>query len=76
MATIEENNKVDTTNQIDSSTFAKAKRFRKGDAINFEYELNLVRHYRVDKTIHSSNTVEGFYEREEFNNTINRKNLE
>ncbi len=76
MATIEKNNKVDTTNQIDSSTFAKAKRFRKGDAIDFEYELNLVRHYRGDKTFHSSNTVEGFYEREEFNNTVNRKNLE
>lgn len=76
MAMIDKKNKLVTTNQIDSSTFAKAKRFRKGDVIDFAYELDLVRHYRGDKTIHSSNTVDGFYEREEFNNTFNRKNLE
>lgn len=76
MAMIDKKNKLVTTNQIDSSTFAKAKRFRKGDVIDFAYELDLVRHYRGDKTIHSANTVDGFYEREEFNNTFNRKNLE
>ena len=71
MVTIDENKKLVITNKIDSSTFAKAKRFRKGDAIDFEYELNLVRHYKGDNTIHSSNTVDGFYEREEFNKIDN-----
>ncbi len=75
MATIDEKNKVVISNQIDSSTFAKTKRFRKGDDIDFAYELNLVRYYRCDNTIHSSNIVDGFYEREEFNNTFHQRNL-
>jgi ribosomal protein L31E len=40
MAVIDEKNKLVNTIQIDSSTFAKAKRFRKGDVIDFGYELN------------------------------------
>ncbi len=76
MAIIDEKNKSVNTSQIDSSTFAKAKRFRKGDVIDFAYELNLVRHYRRDKTIHSSNNVDGFYEREEFNNGFQKRDLE
>ncbi len=76
MSSIDENHKMVTTQQIDSSTFAKAKRFKKGDVIDFGYELNTVRHYRGDNTIHSSNTVEGFYNREEFNNTFHKRDLE
>jgi hypothetical protein len=76
MAILDEKNKLVNTNQIDSLTFAKAKRFRKGDVIDFLYELNLVRHYRGDNTIHSSNTVDGFYEREEFNNTFHHRDME
>lgn len=76
MANIDEKNKLVNTNQIDSSTFAKTKRFRKGDDIDFGYELNVVRHYRGDNDIHSSNAVEGFYDREEFNNTFQRRDLE
>lgn len=75
MAVIDEKNKLVLANQIDSSTFAKAKRFKKGDVIDFEYELNLLRHYRGDNTIHNSNTVDGFYDREEFNNRFHRKDL-
>lgn len=76
MAIIDEKNKLVNTKQIDSSTFAKAKRFRKGDVIDFAYELNLVRHYRGDSTIHSSNIVDGFYDREEFNNTFHHRDIE
>ncbi|HCE57789.1 MAG TPA: photosystem reaction center subunit H [Prolixibacteraceae bacterium] len=76
MSSIDENHKLVTTQQIDSSTFAKAKRFKKGDVIDFGYELNTVRHYRGDNTIHNSNTVEGFYNREEFNNTFHKRDLE
>ena len=76
MANIDEENKLVNTNQIDSSTFAKTKRFRKGDDIDFNYELDVVRHYKGDKTIHSSNDVDGFYEREEFNNSFHKRDLE
>ena len=76
MAIIDEKNKLVNTNQIDSSTFAKANRFKKGAIIDFEYELNLLRHFRGDSTIHSSNTVDGFYDREEFNNTFPQRDLE
>jgi hypothetical protein len=76
MAIIDKKNKLVNTNQIDSSTFTQAKRFRKGDAIDFAFELNLVRHYKGDNTIHSSNSVDGFYDREEFNNTFLQRGLE
>jgi hypothetical protein len=73
MAVIDEKNKSVNTNQIDRSTFAKAKRFKKGDAIDFEYELDLVRHFMGDSTIHSSNKADEFYNRKEFDNTIHQK---
>jgi hypothetical protein len=73
MADLDEKSKLVTTNQIDSSTFAKTKRFRKGDAIGFDYELNVVRHYKGDNTIHSSDLSDGFYNREEFDNSIHRR---
>jgi hypothetical protein len=47
----------------------------KRDVIDFEYELNSLRHYR-EITIHGSNSVDGFYDREEFNNTFPQRNLE
>ncbi|WP_026709231.1 PRC-barrel domain-containing protein [Flavobacterium frigidarium] len=73
---IDEKNKFVNTNEIDSSTFAKAKRFKKGAIVDFEYELNLLRHYKGDNTIHHSNSVDGFYDREEFNNTFPQRDLE
>ena len=75
MATIDEKNKLVTTNQIDSSTFAKTKRFRKGDVIDFNYELNTIRHYRGDNTIHLSDSVDDFYNREEFKNDFQIRDL-
>lgn len=75
MADIDEANKIVSTNQIDSSTFARTKRFQKGDVIDFGYELNTIRHYRGDNTIHSSNAADGFYDREEFNNSFHKRDL-
>jgi len=72
MAIIDERNKLVTTNQIDRSTFAKAKRFRKGDVLDFDYELNAYRHYRGEADIHNLNVMDGFYNREEFNNSHRR----
>ncbi len=76
MATLDEENKLVNANQIDRSTFAKIKRFKKGDVIDFDYELDVIRHYKGDNTIHSSNAVDGFYDREEFDNSINKKDSE
>ena len=70
MSSIDESHKLITTQEIDSSTFAKAKRFKKGDVIDFVYELDIIRHYKRDNTIHSSNALDGFYDREEFKNTF------
>ncbi|MBK9249144.1 MAG: PRC-barrel domain-containing protein [Ignavibacteria bacterium] len=60
MASIDEETKSVKSNQIKSSTFAKAKRFRKGETIDFDFELNAMRHLKGDTTIHSSNAVEDF----------------
>ena len=76
MAIIDEKNKNVFTNQIDSSNFAKAKRFRKGDVLDLDYELNTFRHYRGDANIHSLNMHDGFYNREEFNDNFHRRDLE
>lgn len=76
MAIIDEKNKLVKTNQIDSSSFAKAKRFKMGEVIDFGYELSTIRHYKGDNTIHSSNKVDGFYEREEFNNSFHHRDME
>lgn len=70
MVILDEKNKLVNTDQIDSSTFAKTKRFKKGDAIDFENELILLRHYKGDHSIQGSGTVAGFYEREDFRNTF------
>jgi hypothetical protein len=68
--------KLVNTDQIDSSTFAKAKRFKKGDVIDFGFEINAVRHYRGDHTIQSSNAMDGFYDREEFNHSSHTSDSE
>ncbi len=75
MAILDEKNKLVKSNQIDSSTFAKTKRFKKGDVIDFGYELDVVRHYKGDNTIHNSNAVDGFYDREEFNTSFHKRDL-
>lgn len=76
MATIDDKNNLVTTNQIDSSTFAKVKRFRKGDVLDFDYELKVFRHYRGEANIHSLNRMDGFYNREEFNIAFHGRDLE
>jgi hypothetical protein len=73
MAVIDDENKVVNTNQIDSSTFAKTKRFKKGDVLDLGYELDVIRHYKGDKTIQAPNDVDGLYEREEFDNSFHKK---
>ena len=67
MANLDEKNKRVTTNQIDSSTFARAQRFKKGDIIDFGYELNVLRHFTGDHTVEeSTSSGKQFYDRKEF----------
>lgn len=70
MAFIDKKNNLVSTPQINSSTFASTKRFTKGDWFNFDYELNTIRHYRGNDTLHSSNKVDGFYDRDEFKSDL------
>ncbi len=67
MACLDKNNKKVTTNHINSSTFARARRFKKGDIIDFGYELNVLRHYVEDLTVEEgTSSGKKFYERKEF----------
>lgn len=66
MARLDEENKLVYADSIDYPTFSKVKRYRKGNDIDFDYELNTLRHYRGDPALHSSNDAEGFYQRDEF----------
>lgn len=74
MATLDENNKRVITNEIDYSTFASAKKFKKGENINFAYEVNTVRHYGADDLLDDTPTAEEwFYKRREFEYPGSRK---
>lgn len=68
MATLDENNKKVHTNQIDYTTFAKTKRFKKGVDVERSYELMVLPHYfpgyKFDDEGGSENK---FYNRKEFN---------
>jgi len=74
LASLDEKNKRVVTNEIDHSTFASAKRFRKGDNLNFAYEVNTVRHYGADDLLDDTPSAEEwFYKRREFEYPGNRK---
>jgi hypothetical protein len=65
MAHIDEDNKHVITNEIDGSTFARTRRFRKGDDFDFEYERDVIRTYRGDPEDDYTND-DDFYKRKEF----------
>lgn len=62
MAHLDEVNKKVITHQINYSSFAKAKRYKKGDDIDFGYELTVLRHFVGDHAVEENS----FYDREEF----------
>lgn len=62
MAHLDEANKKVSTRQIDYPTFAKAKRHKKGDDIDFGYELSVLLHFVGDHAVEENS----FYDREEF----------
>jgi hypothetical protein len=73
MVIIDEKNKLVNTNQIDSSTL-KANRFKRR-CYRFWIRIKFTSPLQGDNTIHGSNSVDGFYDREEFNNTFPQRNL-
>lgn len=62
------------TNQIDYSTFAKAKRFNRGASIDREDELTMFRHY-IGYDIIDIILEENFYQQKEFNNSLQKTSL-
>lgn len=63
------------TNQIDYDTFAKAKRFKRGAAVESDYELFLFHHYIPEEAKTITTTDDTFYNRKEFENSLHRKEL-
>lgn len=70
MVTLNIEQKKVLTNQIDYSTFAKAKRFNKGATIERDYELTLFRYFINDDTIDTTIMDKGFYNRKEFESSL------
>ena len=67
MVTLDEDNKKVHTNQIDYTTFAKTKRFKKGVDIEKSYELMVLPHYFPGNHFHEeSGSDNQFYDRKEF----------
>jgi hypothetical protein len=73
MVSLDEEQKKVLTDQIGYDTFTRARRFRKGDVIDREYEQNLLRHYVVTGTTGSADSDDRFYKRKEFDDSVRRK---
>lgn len=68
MVTLDENNKKVHTNEIDYTTFAKTKRFKKGVDLERSYELLVLPHYLPTYIVNEDTDSESeFYNRSEFN---------
>jgi hypothetical protein len=68
MVTLDEDNKKVHTNQINYTTFAKTKRFKKGVDLERSYELMVLPHYFPDNKFDEEGTQDNhFYHRKEFN---------
>lgn len=67
MVTLDEDNEKVHTDQIDYTTFAKTKRFKKGVDIEKSYELMVLPHYFPGNHFHEeSGSDNHFYNRKEF----------
>lgn len=68
MVTLDEDNKKVHSDQIDYTTFAKTKRFKKGVDLERSYELTILPHYSPgNKFDEESGSDNQFYNRKEFN---------
>ena len=67
VVTLDEENKKVHSKQIDYSTFAKTKRFKKGDDLERSYELIVLPHYSPGNNFdEESGSDNEFYNRKEF----------
>ncbi len=67
MVTLDEDNKKVHTTQVDYSTFARTKRFKKGDNLERAYELIVLPHYFPENKFEEENESDNqFYNRKEF----------
>jgi hypothetical protein len=76
MVSLDSENRNVHTNQINYTTFTRAKRFNKVDFIDSDYELVLYRHYVGEDGIESIILDDKFYNRKEFDNSLRNKNSE
>jgi len=68
MVFLDEENKKVHTNQVDYTTFAKTKRFKKGTNIEKSYELMVLPMYLPNSKFEDESSLENqFYNRDEFN---------
>lgn len=67
MVTLDEDNKKVHTHEIDYTTFANTKRFKKGTEVEKGYELMVLPHYNPGYQSDEQNSSENqFYDRKEF----------
>jgi hypothetical protein len=67
MVTLDEDNEKVHTNEINYTTFAKTKRFKKGVDLERSYELMVLPHYVPGYTVTQENDSDKlFYDRKEF----------
>lgn len=65
---LDEENKKVLTDEINHSTFARTKRFRRGSELDRKYEVTVLGHYFPEKNIDEVHLEdEDFYNRREFN---------
>ncbi|MEJ7914025.1 MAG: PRC-barrel domain-containing protein [Chitinophagaceae bacterium] len=74
MVKLDEENKTVCANEIEYNTFVKASRFSKGNLVEREYEITLLRHYLPAATLdYPANIGDSFYNGQAFKNTLSRK---
>jgi hypothetical protein len=69
MVDLNEDNKYVYCDQINSETFSKTRRYRKGEDFDFDYEQNVMRSYRGDPEDEYYDE-DDFYNRPEFDDRI------
>ena len=73
MVQLDEDKKTVRANELDYKTFAAARRFPKGAAIERDYEIMMMRHYQgFPGANHASDSNETFYSGSEFENRLRR----
>lgn len=73
LVTLDEENQLVLTNEINYTTFAKANRFKKGIVISREFEINMMRNYAPDAIVDGNFSIgDRFYDGKEFENTLKR----